>query len=189
MKNQKNRLVIGMSGASGVDIGIELLKSMQKAPDIETHLVISESARQTIEIETNYSFDKILTMATNSYDIKNIGAAIASGTFKTIGMVVVPCSMKTLAGIANGFSDNLLLRAADVALKERRKLILVTRELPFSSIHLQNMLTLSLMGATIMPPVMTFYNKPKAIKDMTMHIVGKIADALGVECENFKRWS
>ncbi|WP_138494006.1 UbiX family flavin prenyltransferase [Paenibacillus pinistramenti] len=188
MNFAKKRLVVGMSGSSGAEIGIELLKVMQHFTDWETHLVISEGARRTIEHETKYSAAEVEALASKVHALENVGASIASGSFKAEGMVVVPCSMKTVAGIANGFSHNLLLRAADVTIKERRRLVLVARETPLSSIHLRNMLTLSDMGVTIMPPMLTFYNHPETIQDMVRHIVGKITDVFGIEMSGYKRW-
>lgn len=184
------RLIVGISGASGAIIGIELLQTMRmQFPEWETHLVISSGARRTIEYETSYSIQEVESLATNCHPLEDVGASIASGTFKTAGMVVVPCSMKTVAGIASGFSTNLLLRAADVIIKERRKLVLVARESPLSAIHLHNMNTVASAGAMILPPVLTFYNHPQTIEDMTRHIVGKILDIFDLEIGGFKRWS
>jgi len=183
------RLVVGISGASGAIIGIELLKIMkQQFPSWETHLVISTGARRTIAQETSYSLEEVESLATKCHALENVGASIASGTFKTAGMVVVPCSMKTVAGIAQGMSTNLLLRAADVIIKERRKLVLVARESPLSPIHLRNMTTVASIGAIVLPPVLTFYNKPRSIEDMTRHIVGKILDVFDLEIGGFQRW-
>lgn len=187
VKNKK-RLVVGMSGASGAILGIEVLKVLRENPEWETHLVISKGAEETISKETNYKLVEVKNMADQAYSIKDIGASIASGTFKTEGMVVIPCSMKTVAGIASGYSDNLLLRAADVTLKERRNLVLVTRECPLSTIHLRNMLALSELGTIILPPVVTYYNNPVSLDDINRHIVGKILDRFGIEVGNFKRW-
>ena len=187
VKNKK-RLVIGISGASGAILGIEILKVLRENTQWETHLVISRGAELTIQEETEYTLDDVINLADKVYDIKNIGASIASGTFKTEGMIIVPCSMKTVAGIASGYSDNILLRAADVTIKERRKLVLVTRESPLSSIHLRNMLTLSDVGAYIIPPMVTYYNKPLSLEDMNRHIVGKILDKFGIEVSGFIRW-
>ncbi|HHW14533.1 MAG TPA: UbiX family flavin prenyltransferase [Firmicutes bacterium] len=184
----KKRLVVGMSGASGALLGIELLRALRREPEWETHLVISRGAEETINQETNYKLDEVLSLADRSYSVKDLGASIASGTFKTEGMVVVPCSMKTLAGIASGYSDNLLLRAADVTIKERRKLVLVARETPLSSIHLRNMLALSDLGVTIMPPVISYYNRPVNLEEQCRHFIGKILDAFGIDCPGFKRW-
>ncbi|MDR2820899.1 MAG: UbiX family flavin prenyltransferase, partial [Desulfovibrio sp.] len=132
--------------------------------------------------------EDILSLADRAYDNHELGAAIASGSFNTSGMIVAPCSMKTLAGIAHGYSDNLLLRAADVCLKERRRLVLAVRECPLSAIHLRNMLTLSKMGAVILPPVLTYYNNPRSVEDMTLHIAGKILDMFELDLPGFNRW-
>ncbi len=188
MENKKKRLVVGMSGASGAILGIELLKILKENPEWETHLVISRGAEATILQETTYKLEEVGTLADKVYSIKDIGAGIASGTFKTEGMIILPCSMKTLAGIASGYSDNLLLRAADVTIKEKRKLILAVRETPLSTIHLRNMLTLSELGAYIIPPMVTYYNKPESIEDMNHHIVAKILDKFDIEVDGFKRW-
>jgi len=186
--HRANRLVIGISGASGAAIAIELLKQMQARAGWETHLVVSRGAHRTIEMETAFSLPQVQALATKCHDLEDVGASIASGTFKSAGMVVVPCSMKTVSGIAHGFSENLLLRAADVTIKERRKLILVARESPLSPIHLSNLLRLANLGVTILPPVLTYYNRPATIDDMTRHMVGKILDAFGLEAAGFHRW-
>ena len=188
MNNKKKRLIVGMSGASGAILGIELLKVLKKNPEWETHLVISRGAEETILQETDYKVEEVGALADKVYSNKDIGASIASGTFKTDGMIIIPCSMKTLAGISSGYSDSLLLRAADVIIKEKRKLILVPRETPLSTIHLRNMLTLSELGAYIIPPMITYYNKPANIEDMNRHIVAKILDKFDIEVERFKRW-
>jgi len=182
------RLIVGISGASGAEIGIQLLQAMQRQPEWETHLVISEGARRTIRLETTYSVEQVKALAAHCHSLDDIGAGIASGTFKTEGMVVAPCSMKTVAGIAHGYSQNLLLRAADVVIKERRKLVLVARESPLSSVHLNNLLILANAGVVILPPVLTYYHRPTTIQDMTAHIVGKILDVFGIEFAGFKRW-
>ena len=161
---------------------------MQKFRNWETHLVISRGARRTIELETDHSLSEVESLATKCHALDDVGASIASGTFKTEGMVIVPCSMKTLAGIAHGFAQNLLLRAADVTLKERRKLVLLARESPLSPIHLNNMVIASNAGAIILPPVLSFYNHPKTIQDMTNHVVCKALDIFGLEVTTFKRW-
>ena len=182
------RLVVAISGASGAILGIEFLKEMRRFPGWETHLIISTGGRKTIEHETKLTRYEVEELATKVYEVEDIGASIASGTFKTEGMVIIPCSMKTVAGISSGFSENLVLRAADVTIKERRPLVLVTREAPFSPIHLQNMLSLAKLGVTILPPVLSFYNKPESIEDMIRHIVGKALDIFHLEADNFKRW-
>lgn len=184
----KKRLVVGISGASGLPIAAELLREIKNNPDWESHVVISGGALRTLEMESNYTISELMDLCGYSYNLSDIGASIASGTFQTEGMVVVPCSMKTLSGIATGYSDNLLLRAADVTLKERRKLVLVARETPLSTIHLNNMLTVANAGAIIMPPMQTFYNKPKTIDDMIYHMVGKILNVYGITCSRFHRW-
>ena len=186
--SNKKRLVIGMSGASGAILGIELLKILRVNPDYESHLVISRGAEETIEYETQYKVDEVKELAHRVYSIHNIGESIASGTFKTEGMIIVPCSMKTVAGVAWGYSDNLLLRAADVTLKESKKLVIVPREMPLSLIHLRNLVTLAESGAIIIPPMITYYNKPYCLEDMNRHIIGKILDKFGIEVNGFNRW-
>lgn len=189
MKNGMKRLVVGISGASCASLAILLLKEMSKIKDWETHVVVSNGARRTLEYETCYTLDDVKSLATELHPLENVGASIASGTFKTEGMVIVPCSMKTLAGVAHGYSDNLLLRAADVVLKERRKLVLVARETPLNLIHLNNMVTLASIGAIIMPPMLTGYNRPETLEDAEMHIVGKIMNEFGLEASGFRRWT
>ncbi|MDD4599454.1 putative UbiX-like flavin prenyltransferase [bioreactor metagenome] len=184
----KKRLVIGMSGASGAILGIQLLQILRESPDYETHLVISKGAEETILQETDYKLAEVIALADQVYDINNIGAGIASGTFRTAGMIVIPCSMKTVAGIACGYADNLLLRAADVTIKEGKRLVLATRECPLSAIHLRNMLTLAELGAFIMPPMVTYYNNPMTITDMNRHIIGKILEKFDIEVSGFSRW-
>ncbi len=185
----KRRIIVGISGASGIPVAVEVLRQLKNMSDIETHLVYTESAERTIPFETELSLMQIRGLADIVYDNSNIGAGPASGTFRTLGMVVVPCSMKTLAGIVSGYSDNLLLRAADVTLKERRRLVLVTRECPFGTLHLRNMYEASQLGAVILPPVLSYYNNPGTIEDCTRHIAGKILDQFDLEPEGMKRWS
>ena len=183
------RIVIGISGASGMPLAIHLLKMLQVTQDVETHLVLSRGAEMTILQETGMRIEDVKSLADCVYDNDNIGASIASGTFHTDGMIVVPCSMKTVAGIAHGYSDNLLLRACDVMIKEQRKLILVTRESPLSSIHLANLLSLSqLHHVMIMPPMLTYYNLPQTIEDMERHMIGKMLSQFDIEVPCFKRW-
>jgi len=181
------KLIVGMSGASGSVFGVKLLEHLKKA-GVETHLIMTETAKQVLEHETNYKVKDVEKLAAKSYKSSNFFASVASGSFKTDGMVVVPCSMKTVAGIASGFTDNLLLRAADVCLKERKKLVLVARETPLSAIHLENMLRISRAGGIILPPVMTYYSKPKSIDEMSSHIIGKVMDQFGLDVKGFKRW-
>jgi 4-hydroxy-3-polyprenylbenzoate decarboxylase len=186
--NDKKRLVIGMSGASGVLLAIKLLQLMKSCPDWETHLVISKGAQMTIAQETNYTASQVGALADALYDINDYGGKIASGTYQTEGMVIIPCSMKTAAGIACGYSDNLLLRAADVTLKEQRKLVLVPRESPLSTIHLRNMLTLAEAGAYIMPPVVPYYSNITSLENMNLQIIGKILDKFHIPVSGFHRW-
>lgn len=182
------RVIVGMAGASGAIIGIRLLEALRAHPECETHLVISDGATRTIRAETDYSLEQVLGLAHVVHDIRDVGASIASGSFRTAGMVVAPCSMKTLAGVVSGYSDNLLLRAADVCIKERRPLILVPRESPLSPIHLENMLKANQYGCTILPPVPAFYNKPHTVDDVVDHFVGKILGYLGIEHATFRPW-
>jgi 4-hydroxy-3-polyprenylbenzoate decarboxylase len=182
------RLVIGISGASGASIGLALLRILRDLPGWESHLVVTRGGEQTISLEANGTIEDAAGLAGKFYDCGNIGAAIASGTFSTVGMIVAPCSMKTLAGIASGYSDNLLLRAADVTIKESRPLVLVVRESPLSAIHLKNMLELARIGVVILPAMLSYYNEPVSIDDMTRHVAAKALDRFGVETTGFKRW-
>lgn len=189
MTTNKKRIVIGISGASGIPLAIACLKALKKNDNYETHLVITKGSELTIPSETNMTIDEVKALADVFYDNNNLGASIASGTFDTVGMIIVPCSMKTISGIAHGYSDNLLLRASDVTIKEQRKLILVARETPLSPIHLDNLSYLSkLQNVMIMPPMLTYYNNPESIEDMERHIVGKILHQFDIEIDNFKRW-
>ncbi len=183
----RERIIVGISGSSGCILGIRLLEVL-KSLGFKTHLIITETAKKIIEHETKHKVKDVERLAFKVYDNSNLFASIASGSFQTLGMVVIPCSTKTLGGIASGYSDNLLLRAADVCLKERRKLVLVTRETPLSYIHIENMRKVSLAGGVILPPVMTLYSKPKKIEEMVDHILGKVLDSLGIENKVYKRW-
>jgi polyprenyl P-hydroxybenzoate/phenylacrylic acid decarboxylase-like protein len=182
------RLVVAMSGSSAPQIGICLLEVLRQHPDIETHLVISEGARRSIQLEAGVDPDQVRELADRSYDPRDLAAPVSSGSFLTEGMVVVPCSMRSLAAIATGNSADLLTRAADVTLKERRRLVLVTRETPLNLIHIRNMETVTLAGATVFPPVLAFYHRPQTIDDILSHIVGKILDQFGVPHKLFDRW-
>ena len=184
----KKRLVVGISGASGSVLALELLKTLREMPDWETHLVISKGGVRTLEHETCVTESQLTDYATQVYDREDVGANIASGTFETEGMVIVPCSMKTVAGVCHGYSDNLLLRAADVTIKERRKLVMLVRETPLSAIHLRNMLSLAETGVVVMPPMLTYYNHPQSLSDATDHMVGKILHEFGIHGIKFKRW-
>lgn len=181
----RQRLVIGISGASGAPLAVDLLKAL-KSTDIEAHVIVTRGGTMTLRQECG--MDSVADLADVIYDNQDIGAAPASGSFQALGMIVIPCSMKTVAGIHSGYSDNLLLRAADVTLKERRKLVLVARETPLSTIHLRNLYELSQMGAIIVPPMLSFYQKPDGLKEMTNHIVGKVLDQFGIDMPGFHRW-
>jgi 4-hydroxy-3-polyprenylbenzoate decarboxylase len=181
------RLVVGISGASGVTYGVRLLQVLQQS-DYETHLIISKSGELNIEIETDYDPADVKAMADYVYDHKNVAASLASGSFLTEGMVVVPCTIKTLSGIANSYNENLLVRAADVTLKEKRKLALVVRETPLHKGHLRLLTMAADMGAHILPPVPSFYHMPKTIDDIIDQTIGKIFDYIGIEHDLFKRW-
>ncbi|MFO7783789.1 MAG: UbiX family flavin prenyltransferase [Thermodesulfobacteriota bacterium] len=183
----KRRLVVGIAGASGVIYGVRLLEHL-KGSDVETHLILSEAGRKNIEIETSHRADDVAAMATKVYDNKDVGAALASGSFLTGGMVVVPCTIKSLSGIANSFTTNLLIRAADVTLKEKRKLVLVVRETPLHKGHLRLMTMAADLGAHILPPVPSFYHGPRTIEDILDQTIGKVFDYLGIEHNLFRRW-
>lgn len=181
------RLIVGMTGATGAIFGVRLLEALKQS-DIESHLVFSKWAQRTIEHETNYSADQVKALASVVHNSSDMGASISSGSFLTEGMVVIPCSMRTLGGIAHGNGDHLVHRAADVVLKERRRLVLVARETPLSEIHIENMLKLSRMGVTILPPMPAFYNHPKSTDDIVNHIVARVLDQFGIEAPFAKRW-
>lgn len=180
------RLVVGISGASGTPLALRTLQTLHDIPDVEVHLVATESAKLTAAYESSLSFDEIAALADVYYEGNPIDAAIASGTFTTAGMLVVPCSMKSAAGIASGFADNLMLRAADVSVKEKRPLVLAVRETPLSPIHLANLQRLaSLPNVWIMPPMMTWYIKPGSIAEMEHHLVAKMLSPFGIEVPSF----
>jgi len=181
------RIVVGISGASGVTYGVRLL-SLLRDTDYESHLIISDSGRLNIKIETRHTPEEVEAMADCVYDHKDMAAALASGSFLTAGMVVVPCTIKTLSGIANSYNENLLVRAADVTLKEKRKLVLVVRETPLHKGHLRLMTIAADMGAHILPPVPSFYHMPKTIEDIIDQTIGKVFDFFGIEHDLFKRW-
>jgi len=181
------KLVIGITGSTGVIYGIRMLEVLKEI-DIETHLVMSEWAEKCIPMETDYTVDHVKSLATEISDEKNMAANVSSGTYKTDGMIVIPCSMKTLSSVANGYDETLVARSAGVILKESRKLIIVARETPLSAINLENMLKLARLGVVIMPPVTEFYTKPNTINDMVDHIVGKCLDQFDIEHNLFQRW-
>ena len=187
-RNTKKRVVVGMSGASGAILGIEALRIFRELGGYETHLIVSTGAKLTIALETGATLDEVRGLADVVHDNANLGAAVASGSFRTMGMLVVPCSMKTVAGIAHGFSDNLLLRAADVMLKEGRPLVLMPRETPLSIIHLRNLLAAAEAGAAIVPPMVTHYHGPTSIADMNRHLLGKALGRMGIDLPGMRRW-
>jgi polyprenyl P-hydroxybenzoate/phenylacrylic acid decarboxylase-like protein len=186
---QRRRLVVGMSGSSAPQLGYEFLKATRDIDAVETHFVLSQGARRSIELELEMDPDEVEKLADVVYDARDLGAAISSGSFLTIGMTIIPCSMRTLAAVASGNSDNLVARAADVTLKERRPLVLVTRETPLNLIHLRNMETVTLAGATVLPPVPGFYHKPTSIQHLLLHTCGKVLDQFGIPHELFRRWT
>jgi 4-hydroxy-3-polyprenylbenzoate decarboxylase len=181
------RLTVGISGATGAIYGIRLLEVLAKS-NVETHLVITEAAQKTILMETDWKIEKVKSLAKVTYDIQDIGADIASGSFESEGMVIIPCSIKSLSAIANSFNVNILIRAADVAIKEKRKLILVVRETPLHKGHLTLMMNLAGMGVIILPPIPAFYHHPKTIDDLINHTVGKVLDLFGIDHHLFERW-
>jgi len=187
MTSTPSRLIIGMTGATGGIFGVRLLEVLRES-DVETHLVLSKWAIRTLQHETEYSIEEIQRLAGANYRPEDQGARISSGSFITNGMVICPCSVRTLAAIAQGNGDHLIHRAADVILKERRKLVLVVREAPFNEIHLENMLKLSRMGAVILPPVPAFYNHPQSIDDIVNHVVMRILDQFNLHLNLRGRW-
>jgi len=177
----KKRLVVGISGASGSCLGVAALKALRELDTWESHLIVTKSALITMEHELDAPPAEVLKLADAVYDENDIGAAVSSGSFRTEGMIVAPCSMKTAAGIACGYSDNLLCRAADVTIKERRKLVLLAREAPLSSVHLRNLLTISDLGAIIIPPVPAFYQKPASLEEIVSNITGRALGYFGID--------
>ena len=184
----KTRVVVGISGSSSPIYGIRTLEALRSAEDAETHLVLTEAARRTIELETDWKVEAVLEIAHVTYDNRDLAASISSGSFQTDGMIVAPCSMHSLGEIANSISTSLLTRAADVHLKERRRLILMVRETPLHLGHLHNMVRAAEMGAIILPPVPAFYHHPKTIDDLINHTVGKALDLLSIPHNLFRRW-
>ena len=181
------RLIIGMTGSTGAIFGVRMLEAL-KASDVESHLIISKWAQRTLEHETRYTVEQVRGLANVVHSPGDMGASLSSGSFKTDGMVVIPCSVRTLGCIASGYGEHLVHRAADVVLKERRRLVLVVRETPLSEVHLQNMLKLARMGVSIVPPVPAFYNHPQTVDDVIDHIVFRVLDQFGIEAPFAKRW-
>jgi flavin prenyltransferase len=187
-QQQNPPVIVGISGATGIVYGIETLRAL-KALGQTAHLIISEAGVRTLDLECEMSLDDLRGLADTVYSVKDIGASIASGSFKTRGMIIAPCSIKTLSGIANSFDTNLLIRTADVTLKERRPLILMVRETPLHKGHLDLMSRAADYGAIIMPPMPAFYNKPQTIEDMVRHTVGRALDQLGLDHDLIERWN
>ncbi len=184
-----NRLIVGITGASGTALACHFIQQLKTYTSCEIHVVASEGARLTARYEAQDLFEQTLSLADVVHDNTSLGESIASGTFTTNGMIIIPCSMKTVAGIASGYSDSLLLRAADVTLKEQRPLVLITRESPLNAIHLRNLNTLATIPSVcIMPPMLTYYHKPQTIEDMENHLFGKIFDRFGFDYPLFSRW-
>jgi 4-hydroxy-3-polyprenylbenzoate decarboxylase len=186
--NSKRRLIIGISGATGAIYGVRMLEILSKIEDIETHLVLSKAGKMTIQVETPYSVKNVEALADVVHDISNVGASISSGSFRTEGMVIAPCSMKSMGGIAHSLGGDLLVRAADVVLKERKKLVLVVRETPLHLGHLEAMATLTRIGAVIFPPVPAFYHRPKTLDDVINQTVTRILDQFNIDVSLFRRW-
>jgi 4-hydroxy-3-polyprenylbenzoate decarboxylase len=183
------RIVVGMSGSTGAIYGIRLLEVLREIPEVESHLVISKPAKQTIVLETDYTVEQVECLAHTVYRYHDIAAAISSGSFKTHGMVVIPCAMKTLSGIAHSYSDNLLVRAADVTLKERRPLVVVPRETPLNRTHLVSLLALHDAGAVVLPASPAFYTGPTDLQQLVDFLAGRVLDALGVGHTLYRRWT
>jgi len=183
------RLIVGISGATGSIYGIRMLEILSPIEDVETHLVLTKAAKMTLQIETPYSVKQVEDLADVVHDVNNVGASISSGSFRTEGMVIAPCSMKSMGGIAYSVGGDLLVRAADVILKERKKLVLVVRETPLHLGHLESMVQLTRMGAVIFPPVPAFYHRPKTLDDVINQTVTRILDQFGIDVNLFERWS
>jgi polyprenyl P-hydroxybenzoate/phenylacrylic acid decarboxylase-like protein len=181
-------LVVGLSGSSGAQYGIRLLRILHQLDSREIHLVISRGAEKTLRLEVGIEPSELYPLADHVHEPDEMAASISSGSFLTDGMVICPCSMRSLAAVATGNADSLLIRAADVCLKERRRLVLVTRETPLNLIHLRNMVTVTEAGATVLPPVTAFYHQPKTIEDLIDQTVGKVLDQFGIEHQTFRRW-
>lgn len=184
----KRRLIVALTGASGIIFGVKALQLLQQVEDIETHLIISPAAVRTLTAETNFSLDEVRSLGDRLYGYKDIGASISSGSFVTIGMLVAPCSIKTLSGIANCYNDDLIVRAADVCLKERRRVVLLLRETPLHGGHIELMSRANQNGAIIMPPVPGFYSRPATLDDIVTQTVGRSLDLFGVHLPVVKRW-
>lgn len=186
--NSRRRLVVGISGASGAIYGIRLLEMLRNTGDVDVHLVVTATARMNVRLETDWSLADLEALATEVHDYRDLAANISSGSFRTMGMIVAPCSMKTLSGIANSSSDNLLTRAADVVLKEQRRLVLMVRETPLHLGHCKLLVEAASLGAIIAPPIPAFYNRPVTLNDIIDHSVGRVLDLFGIDVPAMKRW-
>ncbi len=186
--NNKRRLIVGVSGATGAIYGVRILEILSRVDDVETHLVLTKAGKMTIQVETPYSVKDVEALADVVHDINNVGASISSGSFRTAGMVIAPCSMKSMSGIAHSLGGDLLVRAADVVLKERKKLVLVARETPLHLGHLEAMVSLTRMGAVIFPPVPAFYHRPKTLDDVINQTVTRVLDQFDIDVKLFHRW-
>lgn len=181
------RLVVGMTGSSGIVYGVRILEILKRY-NVDVHLIMTEWAKKCLALETDFDLEYVKSLAKDYSEDSNMAASVSSGTHKTDGMIIIPCSMKTLSSIANGYEETLVARAAGVTIKESRKLVIVPRETPLTSIHLENMLKLARIGIVILPAMPGFYNKPKKVEDLLDHIVGKCLDQFGIEHDLFKRW-
>ena len=186
--NNKRKLIVGVSGATGAIYGVRILETLSKVDDVETHLVLTKAGKMTIQVETPFSVKDVEAMADVVHDINNVGASISSGSFRTAGMVIAPCSMKSMSSIAHSLGGDLLVRAADVVLKERKKLVLVARETPLHLGHLEAMVALTRMGAVIFPPVPAFYHRPKTLDDIINQTVTRVLDQFDIDVQLFHRW-
>lgn len=186
---EKKRIVVAATGASGLPLLVQCLKLIKESADYESYLIMSKNAKLTLSHETTTTVEEVYKMADHVLEEEAIGERLASGSFRTEGMLIVPCSMKTIAGICSGYTDNLILRAADVTIKEQRTLVLAARETPLSPIHLRNLHELSRMqGVRIIPPMMTFYHVPETIEEMSYHIAAKLVEPFGIEAKEYRRW-
>ena len=183
------RMIVGVSGATGVEMSYYLVRALKDMGNCEIHLILSEGAKVTWDLESSVPLEELTALADFIYDEKDLAAAVSSGSFVTDGMVILHCIMKTLAGISVGYAENLLIRAADVCLKEGRKVVLVPREMPFGKIHIENLKKASDLGCVIVPPVLTFYNNPRTLEDQIHHIIGKILLQFGISYEHFVPWT
>lgn len=185
---EKRRIIVGLSGASGAVLGYEMLKALRLHPEVEIHLVCTSGARRTLECESDISYESLTALAHFHHDEHDLAACISSGSFVTEGMIVIPCSMKSLAGIVSGYADNLLLRAADVCLKEGRRVVLVPREMPLGKVHLRNLAQAADLGCAIVPPMLTFYNGADTVEKQIDHVIGKVLLQFGLRHDAFRAW-